>query len=189
MQDSASRMQTLIKDLLTFSSLSTAERKFETVDLNTIIDKVKAELKETIDEKQAIIETNDLSPVKVIVFQFHQLMQNLIGNALKFSRPKHPPHIKIETRTIKGSKLEDKGLSPEKNYSQIAVSDNGIGFEKEFSEKIFEVFQKLHSKEEYAGTGIGLAIVKKIVENHNGIITAQGRLNKGTTFDIFIPAD
>ena len=195
MQDSAKRMQTLIEDLLAFSGLTTAERKFEICDLNNIIKKIKTELKETIKEKHATIEATELCRVNVIVFQFHQLMQNLISNALKFSRPKHPPHIIIKSNIIEGSKLKNHNLalpagwvSSEKKYCHITVSDNGIGFEKEFSEKIFEVFQKLHGKEEYAGTGIGLAIVRKIVDNHNGIITATSKLNKGTTFDIFIPA-
>lgn len=189
MQDSANRMQTLIEDLLAFSGLTTAERKFEINDLKDIIEKIKIELKETIEEKHATIDATELCPVNIIVFQFHQLMQNLISNALKYSRPKHPPHIIIKSRIVEGSKLKNPKLSSEKKYCHITVTDNGIGFEKQFSEKIFEVFQKLHGKEEYAGTGIGLAIVRKIVDNHNGIITATSKLNKGTTFDIYIPAN
>lgn len=188
MQDSANRMQALIEDLLAFSGLSTAERKFEISDLKDVIDKIKIELKETIDEKHATIEIAELCPVKIIEFQFHQLMQNLISNALKFSRPKHPPHIVIKSTIIDGSKLKHLKLAPGIKYCQISVSDNGIGFEKKFSEKIFEVFQKLHGKDEYPGTGIGLAIVRKIVDNHSGIIIASSKLNKGSTFDIYIPA-
>jgi PAS domain S-box-containing protein len=189
MQDSASRMQTLIEDLLTFSGLSSAERKFEIKDLTDIIEKIKIELKESIEEKQAIIEIGELCPANIIVFQFHQLMQNLISNALKFSKPKYPPHIIIKSSMVEGSKVKKHKLSSEKKYCHITVTDNGIGFEKKFSEKIFEVFQKLHSKEEYTGTGIGLAIVRKIVDNHNGMITATSKLNKGTSFDIYIPAN
>jgi len=189
MQDSANRMQMLIEDLLFFSGLTTAERKFEINDLNDIIEKIKTELKETIEEKHATIEATGLCPANIIVFQFHQLMQNLISNALKFSRPKHPPHIIIKSSIVEGNTLKNHKLSPDKKYCHIIVSDNGIGFEKKFSEKIFEVFQRLHGKEEYAGTGIGLAIVRKIVDNHNGIITATSKLNKGTTFDIYIPAN
>jgi two-component system CheB/CheR fusion protein len=187
-RDSANRMQTLIDDLLTFSGLTTAERKFEINDLNDIIEKIKIELKETIEDKHATIEATELCPANIIAFQFHQLMQNLISNALKFSNPTHPPHIIIKSRIIEGNKLTDPRLSPEKKYCHISVTDNGIGFEKKFSEKIFEVFQRLHGKEEYAGTGIGLAIVRKIVDNHHGIISATSKLNKGTTFDIYIPA-
>jgi two-component system CheB/CheR fusion protein len=189
MQDSAKRMQTLIEDLLAFASLTTAERKFEKIDFSDIIEKIKIELKETIEEKHANIEVRELCPANIIVFQFHQLMQNLISNALKFSRLKHPPHIIIKSSIIEGSKLKSLNLSSKIKYCHITVTDNGIGFEKKFSEIIFEVFQKLHSKEEYPGTGIGLAIVRKIVDNHNGIITATSKLNKGTTFDIYIPAN
>ncbi len=187
MQQAAERMQRLIKDLLAFSRLSTAERKFETIDLNSVIEEVKEELKEAIDEKHAVIEVQKICDVNIIPFQFHQLMYNLIWNALKFSKPQTPPLIKINSRTIKHGKLAIPGLTPQKEYCHISISDNGIGFENEFNEKIFELFQKLHGKEEYPGTGIGLAIVKKIVDNHNGVINATGELNKGATFNIYIP--
>ncbi len=187
MQESVKRMRQLIQDLLAFSHISAAERKFENTDLNVIIEEVKKEFKEEIAEKHAVIEVKEICKVHVIPFQFRQLMHNLIGNALKFSKPQTPPHIKIKSRNIKYEKLNIVGLPPQKEYCHISITDNGIGFEKEFSTKIFEVFQKLHSKEEYTGTGIGLAIVKKIIDNHNGIITATGELNKGATFDIYIP--
>ena len=189
MEDAANRMQTLIEDLLSFSRLNTSERKFKITDLNSIIDYVKADFKEIIDEKHATIEAAELSEANIITFQFRQLMQNLIGNALKFSKPNVPPHIIIKSNIIKGTTVIHQYLSPEKKYCHISVADNGIGFEEEFNEKVFEVFQKLHGKEEYAGTGIGLAIVKKIVEIHHGFITVTSQLNKGTTFDIYLPAD
>jgi len=187
MQNAAERMQTLIQDLLTFSRLSMADRKFETADLNIIIEEVKKEFKEAIAEKNAVIEVKEICEVKIIPFQFRQLMHNLISNALKFSNPAIPPHIKISSVNITSSKINVVNLPPNKEYCHISISDNGIGFEKEFAEKIFEVFQKLHAKDEYAGTGIGLAIVKKIIENHNGIISATSKINLGTTFDIYIP--
>ncbi|MBC7523373.1 MAG: PAS domain-containing protein [Flavobacterium sp.] len=189
MEDAAKRMRTLIDDLLSFSRLNTSERKFEIANLNTIINTVTADFKEIIDDKKAIIEITEICEAKIIAFQFRQLMQNLIGNALKFSKPNIPPHIIITSHIIKGIKLKHKNLSPEKNYCHISVSDNGIGFEEEYNKKVFEVFQRLHGKEEYAGTGIGLAIVKKIVENHDGEITVKSKLNKGTTFDIYLPTD
>ena len=188
MQDAAGRMQQLIQDLLAYSRTNVTERKFEHTDLNIIIEEVKTEFKEAIEEKHATIEAAELCPANIISIQFRQLMHNLISNALKFSNPDIPLHIIIKSRIAKGSKLNNEKLSPEKNYCHITVKDNGIGFEPHFSERIFEMFQKLHSKEEYAGTGMGLAIVKKIVENHNGIIIATGELNKGATFDIYIPA-
>ncbi|MCF8255071.1 MAG: PAS domain S-box protein [Bacteroidia bacterium] len=188
MQNAAERMQTLIQDLLAFSHLSMADRNFETIDLNIIIEEVKIEFKDALLEKNAVIEVNEICNVKIIPFQFRQLMHNLISNSLKFSNPNLPAHIKISSEIVSNSKLNFVNLIPNKEYCHISISDNGIGFEKEFAEKIFEVFQKLHPKDEYAGTGIGLAIVKKIIENHNGIIFATSILNIGTTFDIYIPA-
>ncbi|WP_462251137.1 sensor histidine kinase [Ferruginibacter sp.] len=188
MQLAAGRMQQLIDDLLAFSRISTTELVFEKTDLKIIINEVKAELKETIQEKNATIDATELCSANIIAFQFRQLMYNLISNALKFSNPDVPSHIVITGCIAKGSKLNNKKLSPDKNYCHITVKDNGIGFEPRFNERIFGVFQKLHGKDVYAGTGIGLAIVKKIVENHNGTITANGELNKGAQFDIYIPA-
>jgi two-component system CheB/CheR fusion protein len=180
-------MRQLIHDLLLFSRLNVDERKFEVTALNIIIDEVKSEFKETILQKGAIIEVAEICDVKIIPFQFRQLMHNLIGNALKYSNPKIPPHLKIASRNIKYENLNIEELPPQVQYCHITISDNGIGFEQKYSTKIFEVFQKLHSKEEYAGTGIGLAVVKKIVDNHNGIITASSDLDKGATFNIYIP--
>jgi signal transduction histidine kinase len=188
MQLAAKRMQLLIDDLLAFSRINTTDHKFEKTELNLIIEEVKTELKDTIQEKHAIIEATELCSANIIIFQFRQLMYNLISNALKFSKPDLPSHIIINSRVVKGSKLNNEKLSSEKNYCHIIVKDNGIGFESHFSERIFEVFQKLHGKDVYEGTGIGLAIVKKIVENHNGIIIATSELDKGARFDIYIPA-
>jgi PAS domain S-box-containing protein len=188
MQDAAERMRTLIQDLLSFSRVSTSERIFETTDLNKVLDEVKMECKDAIAEKQATIEVKEICEVRIISFQFRQLMQNLISNALKFSKPDVPPHISIKSVIKKGSELNNEELLPQKEYCHISITDNGIGFEKQYSQKIFEVFQRLHRKEAYEGTGIGLSIVKKIVENHNGIITATSDLGNGAQFDIYIPA-
>jgi len=188
MQQSAQRMQQLIHDLLAFSRLSAAERTFEHINLGILIEEVKTEFNETILQTHARIDAPETCVVRIIPFQFRQLLHNLIGNALKFSNPERPPHIKISCRNSKYDKLKIKALSPSKEYCHITIADNGIGFEEEFSTKIFEVFQKLHGKEEYSGTGIGLAIVKKVVDNHDGIITATSKLDKGTTFNIYIPA-
>lgn len=183
----AGRMRQLIEDLLVYSRTNIAERKFEKTDLNVIMEEVKAELKENIEEKHAIIEATEICEMNVIPFQFRQIMHNLIHNALKFSSPERPPHILIKSRIVKGNRSNNGKLLADKSYCHISVTDNGIGFEPQYKDRIFEVFQKLHSKEEYEGTGIGLAIVKKIVENHNGIITATSELNKGATFDIYMP--
>ena len=183
MQNAATRMQTLIQDLLEFSRLSTSERKFAKTDLSKIVDEVKEEFKEVMEEKNAAIIAGEMCEANIIPFQFRQLMHNLIGNALKFSKKDAPPNIIIKGELLGGSN------SPfaSRGACHISVSDNGIGFEKQFSERIFGVFQRLHGKDEYTGTGIGLAIVKKIVDNHNGIITAESELGKGATFNIYLP--
>jgi PAS domain S-box-containing protein len=184
MQNAANRMQLLIDDLLAYSRTNTGEHKFETVELNKIIEQVKQDLKEELREKQAVVQTTGKCKISVIPFQFHQLIYNLISNSLKFSNPGIPPHIAIKSEMLPDSH------SPlgEKVACHIAIADNGIGFDAEYGEKIFELFYRLHGKNEYNGTGIGLAIVKKIVDNHGGIITANGEPNKGAAFDIYLPA-
>jgi len=187
-EDSAKRMRTLIDDLLAYSRTTISERKFETTSLTPIIEAVKNDFKEIITAKQATIESGEMCDAYIIPFQFHQLMHNLIGNALKFSHPGKPPHIIINSRNIKGSKIKDQILLSEKEYCHITVTDNGIGFAPQYKDHIFEIFKRLHDKEKISGTGIGLTIAKKIVENHNGVIIATGELNKGASFDIYIPS-
>jgi len=187
MQDAANRMQGLIADLLAYSRTVSTERKFETVELSTIIEAVKRDFLEIIAEKGAIIELQEMCETEIIPFQFRQLMDNIIGNALKFATPDLPPHIIIRSRIIKGNQLINPNLFVDKEYCHISIVDNGIGFDPQYKELIFELFKRLHDKEKIAGTGIGLTIVKKIVENHNGIISATSELNKGATFDIYIP--
>lgn len=188
MQNAAVRMRVLINDLFAYSRTSTAERKFETTHLKEIIKDVQEELNDQIEEKNAIIETSNLCEVEIIPFQFRQLMLNLISNALKFSRSEIRPVIKINCDIDKGINFENENLNPQTKYCHISVTDNGIGFDPKYAEKIFEVFQRLHTKSAYSGTGIGLSIVKKIVENHGGFISASGELNKGAEFDIYLPA-
>ncbi|MEJ0105895.1 MAG: ATP-binding protein [Bacteroidota bacterium] len=188
MQNAAKRMQTLIEDLLTYSRTNTAERIFETTNLDIIAEQVKSDLKEEIQQKNATIEVTHLCEAKIIPFQFRQLMYNLLSNSLKFSKPGTQPHIQITGKISTGEQLNNASLSPHKMYCHIIVCDNGIGFDNQYKDRIFDVFQRLHGKEEYKGTGIGLSIVKKIVENHDGVITATGEMNKGARFDIYIPA-
>jgi PAS domain S-box-containing protein len=187
MQNAAQRMQTLINDLLSYSRTNIQERVFEKTDLAKIIDEVKDDLKEELEHQDAIIEVEKTCNADVIPFQFRQLLYNLVSNSLKFSKPETHSIIKVKCEIAKGSALDHDKLNAETNYCHIKITDNGIGFEQQYSSKIFEVFQRLHGKLEYTGTGIGLAIVKKIVDNHNGIITATGEQNIGATFDIYIP--
>ncbi|MEP6683820.1 MAG: ATP-binding protein [Parafilimonas sp.] len=189
MQLAAKRMQTLIDDLLAYSRTNTEERKFEKVYLGKIVEEVKEDLREELKEKNATVKTNVMCEASILPFQFRQLIYNLLSNSLKFSKPGQAPHIKIESEIIKGSLLNDVDLAPEKLYCHISVSDDGIGFEMQYHQKIFELFQRLHGKDEYPGTGIGLSIVKRIVENHKGIIEAHSELNNGATFDIYLPAE
>ncbi len=184
----AGRMQTLIQDLLALSHANTNKGKFEFKKLNDIVESVKAEFAETDVIEGAIIDVQELGQAKIIPFQFQQLFLNLFSNSLKFSKSGHPARIQIRSEIVKGNNLNHDGIRPGQNYLHISFKDNGIGFKEEFSEKIFEVFQRLHGRDQYPGTGIGLAIVKKIVENHNGFISAPSELDKGTTFDIYIPA-
>ncbi|MCL6258206.1 ATP-binding protein [Aquiflexum sp. TKW24L] len=188
MQKSANRMQRLIEELLTFTSLNSAERKFESLPLEDIIKDVQTEMKEVIEGKKASLTINKMCKVSVIPFQFRQLFNNLISNSLKFAKPDRPVKITISSKIIKREKIKTVEELEQDVYCHIRFSDDGIGFDQVYSKKIFEVFEKLHSKDDYPGTGIGLAIVKKIVENHNGIIEATSELNKGTIFDIYLPA-
>lgn len=187
MQTSAQRMQVLIQDLLAYSRTSTTERTFETTRLNAIVNEVLEDLKEELETNRATIYVPELGTLDVIPFQFRQLMLNLIGNSLKFSHPARPVVIDIKCEVAHGIQFKNEKLLPHKKYYHISVSDNGIGFDQEYSHRIFEVFQRLHGKSEYKGTGIGLSIVKKIVENHDGVITATGNTDTGATFDIYIP--
>lgn len=187
MQNAAKRMQLLIGDLLAYSRSTIAERKFELTDLNTIINELKLDLKEEIVQHNAILESNHLCTLNIIPFQFRQLLQNLISNSLKFSVKDRQPKIQIQSEKGYGSEFDQERLSSQTHYCHIKITDNGIGFEQEYNERIFELFQRLHGKDKYNGTGIGLAIVKKIVENHHGIISATGRPNQGAIFDIYLP--
>lgn len=184
---STNRMRELINDLLAFSRTNVMDRIYESTDLESIVDNVKEALKENIKDKNAQIITDLHGRINIIPFLFIQLLENLINNSLKFSQKEIPLEIEIKSRIATGKDLHNDKLVPLENYCHISFRDNGIGFEPEHSEKIFGVFQRLHSRDIYDGTGIGLAIVKKIVENHNGIIIATSQPLRGATFDIYIP--
>lgn len=187
MESGASRMQALIDDLLAFSQTSTYPRNFAQADLNDLLDEVKLELRDLIEEKNAFIESAHLPVVKVISFQFRQLMENLIINAIKYSKPNTQPHVKITSEIASASEINNSQAIADKTYYKISVTDRGIGFEQEYAQRIFELFQRLHGKDEYPGTGLGLAICKKIVQNHRGFITAKGEPGVGATFIVYLP--
>lgn len=186
----ATRMRQLIEDLMDFSRVSTTDHHYEMSDLQDIIEDVKSELTDIIQQKKAVFKINGLMPVNIITFQFRQLIYNLMSNSLKLSIPEVPPQITIQSSILKNEDFRLLNLPNSLqicDYWNLTFQDNGIGFEAQYNENIFVIFQRLHHSEDYAGTGIGLAIVKKIVDNHNGIIIAEGNLNKGVAFNIYIP--
>ena len=139
-------------------------------------------------EKNAIIEYDHLPTISGVSFQLHQLFLNLISNALKFSKNGIAPHITIRYRLLLGSKIFNiQEVKPFLTYHEITISDNGIGFEQEYADKIFMIFQRLHAKSQFEGTGIGLAVCKRVVTNHNGYIKAESVPNHGATFTIYLP--
>lgn len=187
MQKTAKRMQNLIEDLLAYSKTNSKEHKFENTNLNDIVNDVLIDFEEIVKEKKATITVAKIGTAKIIPFQFRQLVHNIISNSLKFAKKNVPPQIHIKCKTIKAGHSTNKNLNSRKNYLNLIFIDNGIGFDPQYQDRIFEVFQRLHSFNEYAGTGIGLAICKRIVDNHNGIITATGKLGKGVRFDVYLP--
>jgi PAS domain S-box-containing protein len=187
MVKAAVRMQNLIDSLLEFSRTTTARKNFEPTDLNELLDEVKKELAHRIEEKRAEIKSSHLPTLNIIPFQFRQLLSNLISNSLKYSKSAITPVIEIKATHVKARELNEKGALPGKDYFRFSVADNGIGFEQEYADKIFELFQRLHGRNEYSGSGIGLAICKKIVENHFGFMRAESLPDRGATFYFFIP--
>jgi PAS domain S-box-containing protein len=183
----ASRMQNLIQDVLNFSRISKSEEAFIDADLNRILENLKNDFELIIREKEAVINHPLLPVIEGIPLQLSQLFSNLISNSLKYNDKKPIIDISIEKLSAGEAKRHSK-LNEDTSYIKIKFTDNGIGFEPQFSEQIFDIFQRLHGKQTYSGTGIGLAICKKIVENHHGIIYAHGEPNVGATFTIILPA-
>ena len=181
------KMRTLIQDLLTYSKASSSDKIFVSTHLEELAKEVLFDFKDVTDVTQAVIELHSLCETKVIPFQFRQLFNNLIGNAIKFAKPNTAPHIVISGERVNESQFRDGSTQPDKKYCHIRFADNGIGFEAQYEQRIFEVFKRLHGDNEYSGTGIGLAIVKKIVDNHGGFIAATGKKGVGAQFDIYIP--
>nr|AGC72318.1 PAS/PAC domain protein [uncultured bacterium A1Q1_fos_1093] len=185
---SAARMQTLIKDVLNYSRLSKAEERKVDTDLNQLLETIKVDFELLIEQKNATIIHSKLPTVKAIPLQILQLFSNLISNSLKFSRTVPAPVIQVSSRQLA---TEDLSQYPQLNgnypHIQLEFKDNGIGFDPQYKQQIFTIFQRLHDKQSYSGTGIGLALCKKIVENHRGMITADSETDKGAVFTIILP--
>ena len=186
LNSSARRMSALIRSLLNYSRLSRDRSETRQIDLNTVLTEVMQDFELLIGEKNARITSGTLPTVEGNQMQLGQLFSNLISNSLKFSTV--DPSINIISSKVRKDQIPDAPASlHEKNYWRIDFADNGIGFEQQYDKVIFSLFQRLHGKQEYAGTGIGLALCKKIVENHNGFISASGEKGTGATFTIYLP--
>jgi light-regulated signal transduction histidine kinase (bacteriophytochrome) len=179
-------MHTLINDLLTYARVATKTQPFVTTDLVSITREVVSDLEARIEQVNGRVEVGELPSVEADPLQVRQLMQNLIGNSLKYNRPDVPPVVSIYSHHL----IDDPAQTPSAQSGpccQILVEDNGIGFEEIYSEKIFTIFQRLHGRTEYEGTGVGLAVCRKIVERHGGTITARSTPGKGSTFTVTLP--
>jgi PAS domain S-box-containing protein len=185
----ASRMQLLIQDLLNFSHDTLQRQETEQVNLNELIEEVTSSFLTDVEGRKMRLVKEILPTVKVVRFQFLQLFINMLSNAIKYQHPDRDPIIHISSSVVEGSKTTVKGIFPDKKYLAIQTADNGIGFEAQYAEKIFDLFTRLHSKESYSGTGIGLATCKKIVHNHGGFITAKSEPGKGANFTIYLPEE
>ena len=191
-QDAAGRMRDLINDLLTFSRVSSQTQPFVPVDLDHLTREVLSDLEVVIDQSGGRVKIGGLPTIEADRTQMRQLMQNLVGNGLKFHRPGEPPLVRINGRILNGQahngsqgRLADH--SPLPGLCEITVEDNGIGFDEKYLDRIFTIFQRLHGRSAYRGTGVGLAICRKIVERHSGSIAAKSAPGKGATFTVTLP--
>ena len=190
MQTSASRMSILIQDLLSFSRISTKQEATATVSLTKVVNNVLLDLELRIQETRAAIEVAPLPNVLGDASQLGQLFQNLLTNALKFTQTSINPQISVSSQLVEAADLPPtvRPTRPARAYHRIDVADNGIGFDEKYLDRIFQVFQRLHGRNQYPGTGVGLAICEKVAANHGGGITATGHPGKGATFSVFLPA-
>lgn len=182
----ALRMQMLIRTLLDYSGASRSHLEKEDLDLNEAWEDAVNSLKDKIDEKSAMIQADALPSIKASHVQIHQLFTNLISNSLKFCKPVAPVAVHLSCSRISSLQAQELGLQA-RPYIKLIMKDNGIGFESQYAEQIFGLFQRLHSTSEYPGTGLGLSICRKIVENHGGRIFAESGNGRGATFNIYLP--
>ncbi len=186
MENAARRMQNLINDLLLFSRVSTKPHPFEKISLEKIAQEVLSDLEVRLQQTNGKVQIDRLPEIEADPVQFRQLLQNLLSNALKFHKPEIPPFVHVSARIFR-SAGPGNGNIQEKDWCEIKVQDNGIGFEEKYLDRIFAVFQRLHGRGTYEGTGIGLAICRKIAERHGGSITACSKVDEGSTFIVQLP--
>jgi light-regulated signal transduction histidine kinase (bacteriophytochrome) len=189
MESAAARMSILIRDLLAYSRLTVPVDVVVEQPLNAIVTDVLGVLDLPIRETGAVVDVADLGMVPADASQLGQVFQNLIGNALKFVKPGVPPRITVSRRNLRRADLPRlfQSATTHRHFCALRVTDNGIGFDAQQAERIFGTFQRLHGKNQYPGTGIGLAIVKRVVENHRGFVTAKSQPGEGATFTIYLP--
>lgn len=188
MFNAAARMQTLITDLMMFSKVETKAQPFVAIDLGVIAREVSADLETLIEQTGGRVEIKELPTLEADPMQMRQLLQNLIGNSLKYCRAGIPPLVRIYSQRLDErppDSMDESVLA--RQVCQILVEDNGIGFDEKYLDRIFTVFQRLHKKGEYEGTGVGLAICRKIVDRHSGAITARSSPGEGATFVVTLP--
>jgi len=183
-QNSAHRMQILINDLLTYSRVTTKAQPFALLDLNKVMEQAVSDLVVRMEQSKGQVKWNNLPSIHADATQMHQLFQNLIGNALKFRKPDETPVVTIESKILDPSPLGRPGPA-----CQITVQDNGIGFDEKYLDRIFTIFQRLHGRHEYEGTGIGLAVCRKIIDRHGGFLTARSIPGQGATFLVTLPVN
>ena len=181
-QNSAQRMQILINDLLTYSRVTTKAQPFSKISLEDVLKDVVSDLEIRLEQTHGKVEWDNLPTIEADRTQMQQLFQNLISNALKFTKPDIPPIVTVDTKILDPSPLGRPGPA-----LHIQIKDNGIGFEEKYLDRIFTIFQRLHGRHEYEGTGIGLAVCRKIVDRHGGVITAKSTPGEGSTFIITLP--
>lgn len=187
MQHAAGRMQTLINDLLTLSRITSKGRRFVPVDLTEMTHEVLSDLEIRIEQSEGRVDVGEMPTIEADPVQIRQLLQNLIGNALKFRRSDASPVIVIRGQILDGRELRPEQKTVASDCCQITVEDNGIGFEEKYLDRIFTVFQRLHNRSEYEGTGIGLAVCRRIAERHGGSITARSKPGYGSMFVVTLP--
>jgi signal transduction histidine kinase len=185
MQNAARRMQNLISGLLHYSRVSTKAQPFKPVDLAVVTGDVLSDLQERIQQANVHVDVGDLATIEADPLQMHQLIQNLVSNALKYSKKDMLPVVKIYGKEIENG---EGGEGEEEKMYQLTIEDNGIGFDQKYANRIFDIFQRLHGRKEYEGSGIGLSICRKIVDRHDGAIAVKSALGEGAVFVITLPA-
>ena len=183
------KMKQLIENLLSYSIVEGNKKNLEKTDLNQVVSQVQQDLSEQIQQTGALIQSDQLPGINGVPSQLHELFTNLMTNSIKFRKQDERLEINIACEMVNGADLAHLGATSTDDYYHISFTDNGIGFEQQYASTIFDILQRLHGQNEYAGTGIGLAICKKVVENHQGFIEAEGEPGGGCSIHIYLPVE